>query len=141
MTTDKTTYHETQVADRIFANSAPDGAVDGCYVALWTTAPGNTPDESNEVSGSGYSPQQVTASGWTQVNANGPRRYENASQIDFGVLDSGSSTTVAGAVLYDGSDTANDNALYYDTPTGGTQTVAAGNEYRIDAGELTVEED
>lgn len=141
MTTEKTTYHETQVADRIFANSAPDGAVDGVYVALWTTSPTNTPDETNEVSGDSYSPVQVTASGWSTVSSSGPRQYDNDAQIDFGVLDTSSDKTVAGVVLYDGSDTANDNALYYDDLAGGDATVDAGDEFFIGAGNLTVGED
>jgi hypothetical protein len=141
MTTDKTDYHETQVADRIFANSAPDGSVDGCYVALWGTSPSNAPNEANEITGGSYSPVQVTASGWTQVSASAPRKYENASEVGFGVLDSGSDVTVAGVVLYDGSDTANDNALYYDDLSGGSTTVSAGDEFKFNAGELTVEED
>jgi len=141
MTTDKTDYMEAQTLDRIFANSAPDGAVDGCYVALWTSSPANAPDETNEVAGGSYSPQQVTASGWTQVQASAPKRYENGSIIDFGVLDSGSSTTVAGVVLYDGSDTSTANALYYDDLSGGSTTVDAGDKFELGAGNVTVEED
>lgn len=140
MTVNKTDYHENQVADRIFANSAPDGANDGVHVALWTSSPSNAPDETNEVSGSGYSVQQVTASAWSVDNTNNPRRYDNDSIIDFGVLDSGSSTTVAGVVLYDGADTSTDNALYYGDLSGGTQTVTAGSEFNFQAGELNVEE-
>lgn len=141
MTTDKTTYHETQVMDRVFNNTAPDGAVDGCYVALWATSPANTPDETNEITGGSYSPQQVTASGWTQVSASAPRQFENANTIDFGVLDSGSDVTVAGVVLYDGADTSTANALYYDDLSGGSTTVSAGDEFKFNAGDLDVSED
>lgn len=140
MSDDKTDYHEAQVMNRIFENSAPDGAQDGCYVALWTTSPANAPSNVNEVSGDGYSPQQVTASGWTQVSASNPRQYENASEINFGVLDSSTQKTVAGAVLYDGADTGTANALWIgDLNT--TQTVDAGNEFKINAGDLDVSED
>ena len=140
MSNDKTDYHETQVMDRIFANSAPDGANDGCYVALWSTTPSNAPNNTNEVSGGGYSPQQVTASGWNNTSASAPRTYENANDIDFGVLDSGSSVTVAGVVLYDGSDTGTANALYFDDEFSSV-TVSAGDEFKINAGDLTVSED
>lgn len=139
--TDKTQYHETQVLDRIFANVAPDGAQDGCYVALWTTDPANQPDEVNHLSGDSYSgPQQVTASGWTQVQAGGPRRYENANAIDFGVLDTSTQKTVAGVVLYDGADPATANALYADALSS-SKTVDAGDEFKFNAGDITVEED
>lgn len=141
MTTDKTDYHETQVMDRVFANSAPDGAVDGAYVAVWDQDPANAPNEANEISGGSYSPQQVQASGWTQVNASAPRRYENSSEVNFGQLDSSSSVTVGGVVLYDGADTTNDNALYADALSGGSTTVSAGDEFKFNAGDITVEED
>lgn len=141
MTTEKTAYHENQVADRIFANTAPDGAVDGCYVALWGTSPSNAPSDANEITGGSYSPVQVTASGWSTSNANGPRTYDNDAEIDFGVLDSGSDVTVAGVVLYDGADTSTDNALYYDDLSGGNVTVSAGDEFKFNAGDLSVSED
>lgn len=141
MSTDKTDYMEQQTLDRIFANTTPDGAVDGCYVALWASSPANGPDNTNEVSGGSYSPVQVTASGWTQANAAAPRRYENANNISFGVLDSNSDITVTGVVLYDGSDTSTANALYADDLSGGSTTVSAGNKFEISAGDLTVEED
>jgi hypothetical protein len=141
MTTDKTDYHETQVLDRIYANATPDGAVDGCYVALWASSPANAPDSTNEISGDGYSPVQVTASEWTQVSASNPREYENANTVDFGVLDSSSDTTVAGVVLYDGADTSTANALYADDLSGGTTTVSAGDEFKFNAGDLTANED
>ena len=139
MTTAKTDYHEQQVTDRVFANSAPDGAVDGGYVALWTSSPANAPDETNEVSGDSYSPVQVTASGWSTNSASNPRRYQNDSEVNFGVLDSSTSTTVEGYVLYDGPDSSTDNALYYNDDI--SESVDAGNELKFNAGDLTFGED
>lgn len=140
MTVAKTDYHETQVADRIFANTAPDGANDGVYVALWSTSPANAPDETNEISGDGYSPQQATASGWSTVSTSNPRQYDNDAEINYGVLDSTNDKTVTGVVLYDGSDTSTANALYYgDLST--QKTVSAGDEFKINAGDLDVSED
>lgn len=141
MATDKTDYMEEQTLDRIFANQTPDGAVDGVYVALWASSPTNNPDNANEVGGNEYSPVQVTASEWSTTNSAAPRRYENDSIIDFGVLDDSSDTDVVGAVLYDGSDTGADNALYADDLSGGSTTVSAGDKFEIGAGDLTVEED
>lgn len=141
MSVNKTDYHEQQVADRIFANSAPDGAVDGCYVALWASSPANAPDEANEVTGDGYSVQQVIASGWSlTTNTANPREYDNDADIDYGVLDSSTQKTVAGVVLYDGADTSLANALYYGDLAGGSVTVDAGDEFKINAGELVVSE-
>lgn len=140
MSTAKTDYHESQVMDRIFSNSTPDGANDGCYVALWSSSPANAPDNTNEISGDGYSPVQVTASGWTQVSASNPRQYENANAVDFGVLDSSTDTTVAGVVLYDGSDTGTANALWKGD-LNSSKTVSAGDEFKFAAGDLDVSED
>ena len=136
---EKTDYHEAQVTDRIFANSAPDGAVDGCYVMLWSTTPTNSPTASNELSGDSYAAVQVTASGWSTDQANDDRIYSTDSIIDFGKLDTGTSKTVEGIVLYDGSDAGTDNALYADTDFG-SETVAAGDKFEIEAGNLTVQE-
>lgn len=139
MTVAKTDYHENQVADRVFANAAPDGAVDGCYVALWATSPVNNPDPANEISGDSYSLVQVTASGWSTASANNPREYDNDAEIDFGVLDTSSDKTVTGVVLYDGADTSTANALYYDD-LDTQKTVSAGDEFKINAGDLTIGE-
>lgn len=139
--TAKTDYHENQVADRIFANTAPDGANDGVYVALWASSPANAPDSANEVSGDSYSPVQVTASGWSVGGStNAPREYTNDSKIDFGVLDTAGSTTVTGVVLYDGSDTSTANALWYGDLSA-QESVDAGNEFKIKAGDITIGED
>jgi hypothetical protein len=140
MSNDKTDYLEAQVLDRVFQNSAPDGANDGVYVALWGTTPTNAPNEANEITGGSYSPVQVTAANWSVDNTAAPRRFKNDNEVDFKVLDAGSQITVEGLVLYDGADTANDNALWFDDNFG-SETVNAGNEFKLNAGDLTVEED
>lgn len=140
MTTNKTAYHENQVADRVFANSAPTGAVDGVTVALWSTSPTNAPSTANEVSGDSYSPVNVTASGWSTVNANNPRQYDNDADISFGVLDTSAQKTVAGVVLYEPTaDTSTGNALYYGD-LASSKTVAAGDEFKFAAGDLDISE-
>jgi len=140
MSNDKTDYLEAQTLDRIFANQAPDAAVDGVYVALWASTPTNAPDETNEITGGSYSPVQVTASGWSVNSTAGPREYVNDSVIDFGVLDSGSDITIEGVVLYDGADTSTANALYFDDDFSST-TVSAGNKFELGAGNVTISED
>lgn len=127
--------------DRIFGNQSPDAALNGCYVALWASSPTNSPSNANEISGGSYSPQQVTASGWSVSQSFGPREYTNDNAISFGQLDSSSNITVAGVVLYDGPDTTNDNALYYEDLSGGSTTVAAGDQFEINAGGITIQED
>lgn len=140
MTNDKTDYHEAQVLDRIFDNADPDGAVDGVYVALWSSTPSNNPDESEEISGDEYSPVEVPADEWSVDSGSGPREYVNDNEVHFDVLDTSSDTTVAGVVLFDGSDTSSDNALYINDDFD-SQTVESGNEFKFNPGELTVSED
>ena len=140
MSQDKTDYHEQQVMDRVFDNAAPDGAVDGCHVALWATSPANNPDTANEIDGNQYSPVQVPAAEWSLATAANPRQYENDNEIDFGALDDSSQITIEGVVLYDGADTSTANALYADALTE-TKTVDAGDEFKFNPGDLDVSED
>lgn len=137
---DKTQYLERQVVDRIFANTAPDGAIDGVYVMLFASEPANQPDETNQVSGDSYSPVQVTASEWTLDSQGEPARYVNTNEISFGVLDSDNTVTVGGVVLYDGADPATSNALYADSLAGGSILVSSSDQFVLSAGDLVVEE-
>jgi len=141
MADDKTQYLEAQTLDRVFANESPDGARDGVYVALWAVNPSNNPNQSNEVTGDQYSPIAVPASDWKRTSAGSPRQYENDVLIDFGKLDTSTDTTVAGFVLYDGPDPSVDNPLFASGLVGGAKTVAAGNKFEFEAGNLTVSED
>jgi hypothetical protein len=136
---EKSDYHEAQVMDRIFANSAPDGAVDGCYVMLWASTPTNNPDSSNELSGDSYSAVQVTASGWSVSQANDDRIYDNDNAINFGQLDTSNGKTIEGIVLYDGADASTANALWVDKDFGST-SVLAGDKFEIESGDMTVKE-
>lgn len=138
----KTHYYENQTIDRVFANSAPTGAVDGVTVALWSSSPANKPDQTNEVSGDSYTTVNVTASGWSlTANVNNPREYDNDAVIDFGTLDTSTSKWVNGTVLFEPTgDTSTGNAVYYgDLST--NKNVAAGDEFRFNAGDLTINED
>ncbi len=141
MANDKTSYHEAQVIDRVFDNAVPDGAIDGCYVALWASSPSNTPDTANEVTGGSYSPVHVPASDWSVTSTESPRRYENSVAVQYGKLDTSSNVTINGVVLFDGSDTSTANALYSDDLTGGETVVNAGDKFEIEPGNITAEED
>lgn len=133
--TDATTYAEKQFADMWFANSEPDGAIDGPAVALWTTAPANDPDFANEVDDANeYARVSTTAADWTETSTGGPVTYENDVELDFGVLNSGGSVTVEGVALVR-EDLASDEAIYVNDDV--SVTVDAGNEFKINAGDAT----
>lgn len=132
--TDATQYAENQFADMWFNNTAPDGALDGPAVALWTVAPANAPDPTNEVAGDSYARIVTASADWTETSAGGPTTYENAVDLDFGVLDSAGSTSVEGVVLVR-EDLTSDEFLYANADV--SESVAAGNEFKINAGDAT----
>lgn len=132
--TDATQYAENQFADMWFNNTAPDGAVDGPSVALWTTTPANAPDAANEVAGDSYSRIATVSADWNETSAGGPTTYENGVELDFGVLDTGTSTTVEGVVLVR-EDLTDDQFIYANGDV--SETVDAGNEFKINAGDAT----
>jgi hypothetical protein len=139
--TDATTYNEEQFIKRNFENTDADAAPATTYVALWTTSPADSPDNANELSGSGYSPQSVdnSSGGWSRAQTGGPTEIENANAIDFGVLDSSTDKTVEGVVVYDGSDTSTANALVKADNL--SETITAGNEFKFNAGGLSFKMD
>lgn len=126
--TDATQYAEEQFAGMWFSNTAPDGAIDGPAVALWTVAPSNTLDFSNEVSGGSYSRVTTTSSDWTKNQSGGPIEYQNANDIDFGVLDSNSNISVEGIVLVR-EDLQSPQGIYANDDV--SVTVSAGDAFRI----------
>lgn len=132
--TDATTYTENEVMDMFFANTAPDGALDGPSVALWTTNPANSPDAANEVGGNQYARVTTTASDWTETSAGGPVQYENGVTLDFGQLDDSVDVTVEGVVLVR-EDLTDDQFIYANGDV--SEVIEAGNEIRIDAGNAT----
>jgi hypothetical protein len=138
--TEFTDYTEQEIIEWLLEGTAPATAPGTVYVALWSTNPANSPDPTNEISGSGYSVQSVgTSGGWVRDVTGGPTRDENGSTVDFGVLDSSTSITVEGVVLFDGSDTSTANALAYDKEI--SESVSPGGEFRFEAGNLTVAAD
>lgn len=133
--TDATDYLESQTLDRFFANVSPDGAIDGPTVALWTTGPADAPDATNEVSGDSYSRFTTTSADWSTFSTgDSGYGYENSTALDFGVLDSSTSTSVEGVVLIDDTGTS-DKFLYASGDV--SKSVAAGDEFKINAGDAS----
>ena len=122
-----------------FAAASPDGAVANAdlAVALWTTNPANAPDGANEVSGDSYS--RVAGVTWNNSNASAPREYTNGDVIDYGVLDTSTQTTVEGIVLVrtDTANTASGTEEFIYANSDVSETVDAGNEFKINVGDAT----
>jgi hypothetical protein len=125
-------YLEAEVLAQYFENQS-------VYVALWASNPANAPDETNEVSGDGYSPVQLASGEIVRDVTGGPTRDKTSVDIAFGVLDSSTDKQVEGVVLYDGADTSTANALAYDDDI--SESVGAGNNFQIPSGNLTIELD
>lgn len=135
--TDATAYAEAEFADMWFAAAAPDGAVANAdlAVALWTVAPANAPDGTNEVAGDSYS--RISGVTWNNSNASAPREYTNGDVIDYGVLDTATQTSVEGVVLVrtDTANTASGTEEFIYANGDVSEVVDAGNEFKINAGD------
>jgi hypothetical protein len=130
--TEFTEYLEAEVLAQYFENQS-------VYVALWSSNPANKPDETNEITGGGYSPVQLASGEIVRNVTGGPTRDESSVDISFGELDSSTDKQVEGVVLYDGADTSTANALAYDDDI--SESVGAGNNFQIPSGNLTIELD
>lgn len=117
-----------------FADQTPDGSIGGPTVALWTTAPSDDPDFSNEVSGNQYSRITTTSSDWTQSGAGAPTEFTSDTDFSFGQLDDSADVTVEGVVLVR-EDLQSDEAIFAGDDV--STTVASGNEYKIVTGEAS----
>lgn len=136
---DFTTYTEEQIIGRTFEGVDADVAPGTQYVALWGSAPANSPDPANEISGGSYSPVGVAAADWSRVQTGGPTEVSNGVAISFGELDAASDVIIEGAVVYDGSDTSTANALM--KTDGVSRTVVAGDEFKFQVGDLAFSSD
>lgn len=134
---DATDYAENQFMDMWFAGVAPDGAVaDGSLaLALWEdVAPADSPDFTNELAGDSYARISVNQADWTKDTSGSSTNYTIAVDADFGVLDSAADKAVEGVVVVR-TDLTDDHAIYANGDV--SETVAAGNEFKINAGDAT----
>lgn len=133
-----TRYLEQQVINNYLTNQTT-------FVALFSTAPSNDPDPTNQITGDEYSPVEISAGTFSEIQTNGslgdPTKLENTSIVNMGKLDTAGSVTVQGVVIYDGVDPSTSNALFTsDTDQAGNSlsvTVDAGDKLEFESGGIT----
>ena len=133
-----TTYLENKILSFIFKNNAGSFATpgDSIYVGLATAVSDAEAGSLTEATFGSYARQQVTAANWTLASASTDQQtVTNAANIEF-PASTGTSNTVAHAFLVDAASSGN---ILFVGALDANKTIATGDIFRINAGNLTVE--
>lgn len=124
-------YLEGQIRDWMSQGSAMPTPPGSLWVALHTTAPGESPDGSTEVGAGDYDRSAIPAStGWNTPTANS---FDNANEINFGEATSDWGTLEATS-LWDGPDSADNPLAAFNLDS--TIPVLSGDTFKFNAGDL-----
>ncbi|MEC7451347.1 MAG: hypothetical protein VX866_02310 [Pseudomonadota bacterium] len=133
-----TTYLENKILSFIFKNNAGSFATpgDSIYVGLATAVSDAEAGSLTEATFGSYARQQVTAANWTLASAStNQQTVTNAANIEF-PASTGTSNTVTHAFLVDAASSGN---ILFVGALDANKTIATGDIFRINAGNLTVE--
>ncbi|MGB1743177.1 MAG: phage tail fiber protein [Cycloclasticus sp.] len=133
-----TTYLENKILSFIFKNNAGSFATpgDSIYVGLATAVSDAEAGSLTEATFGSYARQQVTAANWTLASASTDQQtVTNAANIEF-PASTGTSNTVTHAFLVDAASSGN---ILFVGALDANKTIATGDIFRINAGNLTVE--
>ena len=133
-----TTYLENKILSFIFKNNAGSFATpgDSIYVGLATAVSDAEAGSLTEATFGSYARQQVTAANWTLASASTDQQtVTNAANIEF-PASTGISNTVTHAFLVDAASSGN---ILFVGALDANKTIATGDIFRINAGNLTVE--
>ena len=133
-----TTYLENKILSFIFKNNAGSFATpgDSIYVGLATAVSDAEAGSLTEATFGSYQRQQVTAANWTLASAStNQQTVVNAANIEF-PASSGTSNTVTHAFLVDAASSGN---ILFVGALDASKTIATGDIFRINAGNLTIE--
>ena len=133
-----TTYLENKILSFIFKNNAGSFATpgDSIYVGLATAVSDAEAGSLTEANFGSYARQQVTAANWTLASASTDQQtVTNAANIEF-PASTGTSNTVTHAFLVDAASSGN---ILFVGALDANKTIATGDIFRINAGNLTVE--
>ena len=133
-----TTYLENKILSFIFKNYAGSFATpgDSIYVGLATAVSDAEAGSLTEATFGSYARQQVTAANWTLASAStNQQTVVNAANIEF-PASSGTSNTVTHAFLVDAASSGN---ILFVGALDASKTIATGDIFRINAGNLTIE--
>ena len=133
-----TTYLENKILSFIFKNNAGSFATpgDSIYVGLATAVSDAEAGSLTEATFGSYARQQVTAANWTLASASTDQQtVTNAANIEF-PASTGTSNTVTHAFLVDAASSGN---ILFVGALDASKTIATGDIFRINAGNLTIE--
>ena len=133
-----TTYLENKILSFIFKNNAGSFATpgDSIYVGLATAVSNAEAGSLTEATFGSYARQQVTAANWTLASSSTDQQtVTNAANIEF-PASTGTSNTVTHAFLVDAASSGN---ILFVGALDANKTIATGDIFRINAGNLTVE--
>ena len=133
-----TTYLENKILSFIFKNNAGSYATpgDSIYVGFATAVSDAEAGSLTEATFGSYARQQVTAANWTLASASTDQQtVTNAANIEF-PASTGTSNTVTHAFLVDAASSGN---ILFVGALDANKTIATGDIFRINAGNLTVE--
>ncbi len=133
-----TTYLENKILSFIFKNNAASFTTpgDSIYVGLATAVSDAEAGSLTEATFGSYARQQVTAANWTLASAStNQQTVVNAANIEF-PASSGTSNTVTHAFLVDAASSGN---ILFVGALDASKTIATGDIFRINAGNLTIE--
>mgnify|MGYP001173345261 FL=1 len=136
-----TTYLENKILSFIFKNNAASFTTPGnsLYVGLATGSPSAADRDAGtltEANFGSYARQQVTAANWNLVSASTDAQVvTNAANIEF-PASTGTSNTVTIAFIADAASSGN---ILFVGELDASKTIATGDIFRINAGNLTIE--
>ena len=133
-----TTYLENKILSFIFKNNAASFTTpgDSIYVGLATAVSDAEAGSLTEATFGSYARQQVTAANWTLASASTDQQtVTNAANIEF-PASTGTSNTVTHAFLVDAASSGN---ILFVGALDANKTIATGDIFRINAGNLTIE--
>ena len=135
-----TNYLERRLLHYIFKNnslsfSSPGNSI---YVGLATAVSAAETGSLTEADFTNYARQQVAASGWTTIGADSTdtQTASNANNIDFPASGGGGDDTITHVFIADAASSGN---ILFVGALDANKTIASGDIFRINAGNLSIE--
>jgi hypothetical protein len=133
-----TTYLENKILDFLFKNNSSSFTTPGnsIYVGLATSVADAEAGSLTEATFGAYARQQVNAAGWTLASGSTDQQtVTNAANIEY-AASTGTSNTVTHAFIVDAASSGN---ILFIGALDASKTIATGDIFRINAGNLTIE--
>ena len=135
-----TNYLERRILHFLFKNNSLSlsSPGDSIYVGLATAVSAAETGSVTEANFTNYARQQVTAANWTTIGADSTDTQTaiNAANIEFPASGGGGTDTVTHVFIADASSSGN---ILFVGALDASKTIASGDIFRINAGNLTIE--